>query len=238
MKEGAAGTTPEEVAAAVGLAERMMQREGISRAMLEVEGKAAPEVDELIKNFHDPLDRAKGKKLDRWRGMLAVIVGRAHGCEVYQSGPSLGLIGRPSDAEVVRYLYEHCAREIERLADDHCRGERRTFANNFRIGCVEAIHTVIKREHEAARAEERAAATTSSALVVVNQAIALLDVRAKQAAKWGKVHMKLRSGSSSLIRGDATARAMGRAAGAGIYGSAKPGIDGSGRVAGRIGGSK
>lgn len=53
-KEGAGGTTPEEVATALALAQRIMEREGLTRAMLEIAGQVQ-EPEEDIRVFSDPL---------------------------------------------------------------------------------------------------------------------------------------------------------------------------------------
>jgi hypothetical protein len=146
-------------------------------------------------------------------------------CKCYRSGSELRIIGRPSDASTVRYLFSYVVREIDRLTkeESNLRGNPgRTWCNNFRLG---AVHEINRRLEEAAR-EARAAMKkeaddgdtmgTGTALVLVNNAIAKLDDRTAAVEDYGKRKLRLRSGSSSHSRYDAGARAAGKRAGASI----------------------
>lgn len=223
-KEHAPGTTPAEVAAALAMATRLMERDGLTRAALEVDG-AAEEPDEDVREFRDPLDAQRGN-VASWRGRLAMVLGEHCACQVYQSrGLGLMLVGRPSDADTLRYLFAYCAREIDSLTREHCAGEGRTYANNFRIGCVDAIARAVRAERAAERDAARAAAQTSTALVLVDRAIQVMDRRLADAQRYGREKLNLRSRSASAGRADWNARAHGSSAGASIYpGGKRPGI--------------
>ena len=227
-KEGAAGTTPEEVAASIALAMRFMEREGITRAMLEMEGVSTDEPVELADIFDVPLDGELHKSLISWKLRLGNVIARSRGCFTWQHGGAIKLAGQPSDVDAVRYLYTYCAKEISRIAKLHGRGNGKTWNNNFKIGCVEAISQAIENEKHAERAQQReASAKTAGALVLVNNAIAQLDRRYDEAK--AVTYAKIKFGSAKAQHAtnySADARAAGRAAGSGIYPNKRLAISG------------
>ena len=215
-KEHAPGTTPQEVAAALAMATRLLEREGLTRAALT----DAPEKIELV---GEPLD--KQRRLSRWRASLGSTLARHFGCSIYQTmGVGLMIVGKPSDAETVRYLYAYCTREIDRLAASHARGRGATYANNFRLGCVCAIANAIRAERDAERDAQRAAAGTPGALVVLNGAIARMDSAADAAARYARERLNLRQTRATGSRYDSAGRAAGEAAGASIYPGKRTGL--------------
>jgi len=221
-KEGAEGTTPQEVATALALAQRLLEREGLTRESLAVESHAE-ETEEIIKS-DDPLFEA-GAKIT-WKGSLAYSLAKENGVATCWRGTKIMMVGKPSNILVVRYLFAYCEREIQRITARHSRGLGKTWANNFRLGCVEAIRESIRAEKEAERAAQRAAAS-GSALVVLNQAIARMDQQFSDAYAFLRSGTRLRSVSVN-VRTDSSARAAGRVAGASIY-------PGNGQRAPRIG---
>jgi hypothetical protein len=202
-----------EAAVAIGKAQALMEQHSISQAMLETpaEEDAGP-----IRAWEDPL----AKKTGRWQGSLSVYLSRANGCQVYRSQGFLRIIGRAPNVQTVRYLFSYCSHEIERLTNQH-RGNGRTWLNNFRLGCVEAIHDSIKRERAAIRDSMRQKAETQNsdgrALMVVNRAIVKVDNEYQEALAFGRYKLGLRAGSSSRSTYDPGARETGRKAGASIY---------------------
>lgn len=220
-KEGAEGTTPEEVAASLALAQRLLEREGLTRESLALGGSADAEPEEDMVKCPDPLE-GTGGKLAVWKNYLGVILTKENGCAGYRGPDGLILIGRPSDIQVIRYLFAYCAREIDRLAKAYCKGCGATYANNFRLGCVDAIAKAIKTQKDAERAAQRAV-VTGSALLVLDRAIIAMDQRAKDADAFMRTGVRLRTRTAASVRGDAGARAAGRAAGASIYPGGAPG---------------
>ena len=228
-KEGAAGTTPAEVAVSIALAMRLMEREGITRAMLEMEGVSTDEPVELADIFDAPLDGELGKSLITWKLRLGSVLAHSRGCYNWVRGGAIQLAGRPSDVDAVRYLYAYCAKEISRIAKAHGRGNGKTWNNNFKLGCVDAISQAIENEKHAERAQQReAAAKTAGALVLVNNAIAKIDKRVSEAKAVAETKLKFGKGRPGhSYAGDQGARAAGRAAGSSIYPSKRPAIGGT-----------
>ncbi|MBW2560015.1 MAG: DUF2786 domain-containing protein [Deltaproteobacteria bacterium] len=217
---------PNEAASAVAMAARLMERHAITETAVEL-SEADPATAEEIKSFEEPLG-ASGS----WRSRLALALAKANGCSTWRTGNQLRLIGRPSGAEKVRYLFSYCSKEIDRITRKNTRGEGRTYANNYRIGMVDAIAEAIIKEREGVRAEMRTEAQErgSSALVVVNNAIAVIDRGHEDSRAFGRRKLGLVRGGGSRSRYDPNARGEGKAAGAGVYpGGASGGGIGSGR---------
>lgn len=227
-KEGAHGTTPEEVAASLALAQRLLEREGLTRESLQASGEADEPEETMVKSS-EPLFGSREMQASTWRGYLAGVLAQANGCVQYRSGGAYFLVGRPSDIQVIRYLFAYCEREIDRLTRGACVGQGRTYANNFRIGCVDAIHKAIQAERDAERAQQRAAAT-GGALVLLDRAIALRDARVRDADALMRMGTRVRTGRATF-RSDNGARSAGQAAGASIYpGSGKGARIGAGSL--------
>lgn len=204
---------PNESAAAAAMAQKLMDRHAITSDMLELEtGEAKPA--EEVRSWEEPL----GKAGARWRGALAVHLCRANGCMPYRSGKVYHVIGTASGVDAVRYLFAHCVREVNRLSAKHARGNGRTWANNFRLGCVDAIAKAIKTEREALLGEIREEYQGTSALVPLEKAIQRVERDYRAAESFGHVKLGLRGGGSYRVNGHAGARESGRTAGAGIYG--------------------
>ena len=213
--------TPEEAASAAAMAQRLIAEHQLSTAMLSLDTDTPAEPDEDIVDF----GARPGGALDadysaRWHGTLAVIVAAANGCKPYRTGKTLHLIGRPSDADSVRYMYAFLRRQVDEISDRDGRGMGITWRNNFRTGMVETIGRRLQAAQRQVFDEARAAAVqtddtraTSTALVRVNTAIARVEQRKASVDTWAKSNMKLRTVSSSGGRYDPSARAMGREAG-------------------------
>lgn len=202
------GATPAEAAAAMGRAQHLMDRYKIDAVMAE--GFDDEPIEE-IRDWNDPLDTMAGRSMPTWLGRLAVKIAKANGCQVYQSvgndgRKTLNIIGGASDATAARYLYKWIRRQIEEMAGDYA-GNGRTWLNNWRLGVVETVGHRLKE----GRAEAvRATVADGHALVVVENAVAKIDARADEAARWGRVNLGLSRGGHAQSRYDGGARAQGR----------------------------
>jgi len=212
-------SNPHEAALAAARAQDLIDRHRLSQTVLELDPPpSAPAVDrEPIMNFKDaPLDGRP--RLERWRTELAVAVARANACRIYLHGSSLMLVGRPSDAETVRYLYGRLAHEVERLAADRGHGKGVSWRNNFRLGVVETIEDKLKAQRQTWRQQVRAEARGNpEALMRVDQALVRMVDRYLEVGAWMRTNMRLgtRSGGGS-VNYDRAAREAGRRAGQSI----------------------
>jgi len=207
-----------EAALAASRAQEIMDRFKLESFSLNYETNgSAP--DEPIKNYDfDPLD-AGTRRLASSRWRLFYAIAQCNQCKGYTSRfGGIAVVGRPSDVNTVRYLYAWLTREVDRLAERDCRGNGRTYANNYRIGVVETISERLAEQSrrtvaEVQREAEAQQSVNPMALVLVNQAVATLERRGKEVEQWIKSNLKLYSGSTSRFKADGSAREAGRKAG-------------------------
>lgn len=212
-KEHASGTTAEEVAAAIAMATRLLEREGLTRAALEIEQHTA---EESVKIANDPLWNSPQRR-SSWRMQVANVLTDHFGCFYFTRASSIMIVGKPSNIDTVRYLFAYCCNEIDLLTKEHCAGEGKTYANNFRIGCADAIDSAIKREKMSERQACKDAAGTSNALVLVNSAIARLDNERADSEKFAYSKLNFGASKAMPMSSDANARQHGQSAGSSIY---------------------
>lgn len=209
-----------EAATAAAMAQRLIDLHKLDVAALKDESAAEP-----IEDKHEPIDR----QYSTWRARLAVNIATLNGAKCYRDGKALCLVGRKSDVQTVRYLYQWLTQEVERLADNQPSGLGKTWYNNFRLGVIE---TLIVRLEEQKKATEKEAMTnafnTGGQLAASNVGAAIVRVAQDSAAveKWAEDNMKLRRGSSSRSNYDDGARQQGRRAGHSV------GLGGNGRSMG------
>lgn len=211
-----ASNNPNEAALAAAKAQELIDRYQLTQAMLAIEsGEARRGLDdEPIMNFADaPLDSPR--QLDRWRVTLAMILARRNACKIWSRGPHLMIVGRPSDAETVRYLYGWLSGEVERLTETRGAGKGRTWRNNFRLGVIDAIARKLKeQERSLARTMRAESRHNPQALMRLNQALSIMTERRMDVERWTRENMKLYAGSGGGgATYDQSARRAGRRAG-------------------------
>jgi Protein of unknown function (DUF2786) len=216
-KEGAGGTTPEEVAAALALATRLLESEGLTRAALELVNSNSFIEKESAQIFNEPLFGKPEKSKSSWRIRLASVLSRRFGCFCYITGGATFIVGCPSDADTIRYLFAYCEKEIDRITLTNCKGEGKTYSNNFRIGCIDAISESIEAEVKSERMKHQASAVNERALMIINNAIAQIDAKHSEAEKFAYAKLRLGKPTSMSYRSDYGAREAGRSAGESIY---------------------
>lgn len=217
LRLSTANNNAEEAASAAAKAQQLIDEHNLSAAMLALDS-AEPTVslDEPIVNFNDaPLHRAE--RLSRWRSQLAMSIAKFNGCMIWRQRGDLKIIGRPTDAETVRYLFGWLEREVERLATDYGKGFGKSWRDNFRLGVVETIAAKLAQQHQTFTEQTQAAAENPHALMRINQALASVADRTASVVRWQKANVKLRSGGAGhRTQYDATARELGRQAGRSI----------------------
>ena len=205
-----------EAALAAAKAQTLIDEHNLTASLLSLD-TATPEQDEPIEDFQKkgaPLDE-RGR--DVWKSHLASAISRANACRIYLQGGQIALVGRPSDAAAVRYLYAYLSREVERLCEKDGRGCGRTWRNNYRLGVVDTISRKLREERERFKREaQKAVESNTQALVRMNTALAKVEQRSIATADWVKANLKLRSYSGSSAAYNPNARNVGRKAGESI----------------------
>lgn len=204
-----------EAAAALKQAQKLMEKYRISEAMLE---SLTQEEEEEIEN--DVLHSSKGIRLSWWKRTLARTLAKVNGCKTYASKnhqdkiSMIMVVGEPSDASTVRYMYNYVANAIDRLTKTATaqRGSPgKTWCNSFRVGAVEMICGRLVEAYEEAR-QELLEEATGTALVKVSNAIAKLDKKFTDADQWAQDNIGLRK-QTTRRRIDEGAKSAGRRAG-------------------------
>jgi hypothetical protein len=206
------GASPEEAASAFAKAQDLMTRYKITQATIQ---DITLDNEEPIQDFYDsPLNEedAGKRKTAAWKWSLADSLAKHNGCSLFASRAKIIIVGKPSDVNCVRYLYEFCYRKIDQLTKQYCKGYGRTYANNFRLGCVDAIEAALEAERDKLK-QELLAANNERALVVLDKVL----VTRQQAKDFATDKYKLRKRSGHTYRGSDAARQSGYAAGQGIY---------------------
>jgi len=222
-----------EAALAAAKAQELIDKHNLSATLLALEqAQPVDTLDEPIQDFSAagaPLDSQKTAQT--WRSRLAVVVSRLNGCRVYTSGGDIALVGRPTDAETVRYLYGYLTREIERLTNEQGRGMGTSWRNNFRLGAVQGVTVKLYESRQAFERTVRAEAeaTSTMALMRVDNALARIDKHGATTEQWVEKNLKLYKQSAQRVNHDSRAREAGRRAGQSINVNAAKGALGNGQ---------
>lgn len=220
LKLAGNNTNAQEAAAAAAKAQALIDEYNLSETMLQLDNAPEAKPEEPVYDFYamgSPLDSQKTQQ--SWRQRLAVVISRLNGCRVYISGGDLALVGRPSDAETVRYLYGYLTNETNRLTEQYGRGMGVSWRNNFRLGVVDTVSRKLHETHKQFENDVRAQATTSMALVRVNTALAKIEQKGKDVDSWISTNLILRKGGAAMnqrVSYNGQARATGRRAGESI----------------------
>lgn len=215
----AQSSNPNESALAAGKAQEIIDRFKLGALSAEFETNGHTEPAEPIQDFQaDPL--APGKKLATWKWRLFVTIGKQNQCKGYLSRyGGIAVVGRPSDVQVVRYVFNWLVNEVERLAQSHCRGYGISFANNFRIGVVQTVCERLEAQRKETdqavqhEAQQAVIAGSTMALVRVQNAIVKRAQQLEEVQDWMKRNLDLRSSSRSAGAYNPSARELGRKAG-------------------------
>jgi hypothetical protein len=215
-------SNPNEAALAAGKAQEIIDRYKLGALSADFDDNGH-NPDEPIKDFgSDPIEPSG--RLATWKWRLFSTITAQNQCKGYVSrsagGKGLAIIGRPSDAQTVRYIFGWLRAEVDRLAEKECRGFGITYANNFRIGAAEEIGKRLEIQREATdkavmrEAEtEVASGTNSMAVMRLNTALVRREKQLAQVGAWAKQNLRLVSRSVGGGRSDNVARAHGRLAG-------------------------
>lgn len=214
---------PHEAALAAAKAQEIIERYKLTGMDLNLES-TREENNEPVREFQAPLDEG-GAVVATWKMRLAMAIARVNQCQVYSQGGAIKIVGRASDAEAVRYLYAFVVREVDRLTLRDAKGNGRTWANNFRIGCVETVARALNDQRDATvnAVKKEAEVSGGSAIVLVQNSLARIEKRTEETEAWVKSNLKLRSRSVRFSQ-DAGAREAGRKAGREISLGAKHGL--------------
>lgn len=193
-----------EAALAAAKAQEMMDKYRIDAAAVDVNGDGQKNPDEPIEDYTktEPLDKL-GRKGASWKSILAGGLGRVNNCRSYRSWARnehgayhqvLGIVGRKSDVQVVRYMYQYLVREIDRLTKELAHGNGRSFCNAFRLGAVATVRERLQEAKAKTEREMREQAETMQARIRVEKALVRVDNQKLEVDIWVRRHLHLGSG--------------------------------------------
>lgn len=161
--------------------------------------------DEPIEDARDaPLEVSR--RLRKWKVALACALADVNGCVAYTAqhpdGEAIIVVGRATDREAVRALWDGLVRRVEWLSATHGAGRSKRWHEGFRIG---AVQTIAER---LLAAERPSVSDVPGSLVLLDRAIARHQDRLD---RFVAERMRLEPGRS--LRVDARAYDLGRARG-------------------------
>lgn len=207
-----------EASAAAAAAQMLMSRHAIDTAMLSTDT-----AEEQVET--DILSAVEGTQCATWRSSLAVAVCEVNNAKSYRTGPTLKIIGRPTDAAKARYIFAHVAQQLEQI----CRAESaergspgRTWSNNFKLGAAIEVARRLRAAHAQVIADMKHEANagdtmgTGAALVLVRGGLAKLEKVKADVDLYGRIKLNLRAGTRVKSRYSRDGRDAGTRAGASI----------------------
>jgi hypothetical protein len=202
-------TNVNEAAQAAARAQELLFRHKLSMADVEIETGVREGVGILNVDEETELQL-------KWKMSLMNAVAHGGYCKLVISRPfgdngkrfaRFSIIGKPSDAQTVSYMYSFLLNEINRLCDELAAGKGFAFRNSFRVGATTAIY---QRLADQRAAQERPAMNvTETALVIVKRGDA--EIATFMAKKYGGKLKDSRGPRSSVASGFEAGRAAGRA---------------------------
>jgi hypothetical protein len=129
------------------------------------------------------LSQSKGKATTNWHRTLISVIADTNFCRVvwWKGTKDVGIVGRRHNQEVVTYLYEYLAAEIQRLADQGWKdsGYQHVAVDPWfgvhptkwkKSFCLGAVAVVSERLHKQRAEDEKQVGTDSMALVTQEDA--------------------------------------------------------------------
>lgn len=222
-----------EAALAAAKAQEIIDKYKLDVTSVDFEQQEKQRDDEPIQDFwNDPLDNTTNNG-SRWSTNLASVISRVNQCRILVShganahGTRIGVIGRPSDVQTVRYVYAWLKREVERLCKENTGGNSGTYKRHYCLGVVDTIGRKLREQQKATQAT----ATTNQgnnpfALVLVKNAIVKIQQRDQAVQKFVDDKYKSKSRASQEQIRDTGGRSHGQRDGHNVrFNAAKTGIN-------------
>ena len=190
----ATSSNQHEAAMAAAKAQTLIDENNLADALLQLDGAAeAPEEPIIDFGSREALDDTSPGKLIRWRTALASRLCQVNGCRLWRDSGVLHIVGRPSDVSAVRYLYGYLSHEVERLAKVNGSGCGRTWLNNYRLGCVDAINHRLQEQHRKFAADRRnLVCGNPQALMRIDNALAKVERKGEEVQRFMEREMGIK----------------------------------------------
>jgi hypothetical protein len=183
-----------EAQSAAARAQKLMMEYNIEQCVDRVSANVP---QENIENFsNDPIE--KTGRFENWKFSLLGAICKINSCQAvksrtYKQGTAVYMVGRKTDVQTVKYIYQYLIREIEHLADRQ-RGMGRAYIASYKVGCVFGVNENLQKGYDDAFKEKYAEAAShgTQALMRIDNAKSSLEAKTKELDIWVKDNMKLR----------------------------------------------
>lgn len=241
LRLAAGNANVNEAAAAAAKAQEL-----VDRYKLEL-GELDGEIEEITSGEESLFESGRTVK---WKSLLALRLAHANGCHVWTIQPSQDLrrsgykqkvkvVGKPSNIQILRYLFGTLVRELERLSANSWKQNQAYWENvrrltphshalDFKLGAVRAIGERLKEERQKVRSQH------SALYGALSLALVRFDNEAAEAQRWLEERLEgLVPVVNKTDASDESAFAAGYKAGRGI--AMTKGIEQGGKTRGQLG---
>lgn len=155
----------------------------------------------------------------QWTIRLADIIAKQNACRCFwhtkpTSSSCIKIVGRPSDVQAVRYLFEWLNREVRRLRRIECKGRSRKYQIDFSLGVVDTIYRKMHQQRKETIETVKKEAANPFALVRVEQSIAKMEAKSHEVAAWVEQNVNINKDWKGFRKqADLSARTHGQQAG-------------------------
>jgi len=144
---------PNEAATAFAKAQELIDKYKLSLLLLEEDDTSSSFNEEITEEVMNVM----GKSYSSWGSRLSYIIANANDCRTYMTKTIMNqtrmavliIVGKPSNAALARYLFDHIKSEIERLSIRDCKGMGKTYANSYKLGAIDTIKQKLDKQREA-----------------------------------------------------------------------------------------
>lgn len=109
-----------EAALAAARAQEIIERYKLTGVSADINVESAEEPDEPIHKFTEPISEDRNHPTSTWKVRLALGIAAVNQCRIYYGSfhdgmKTMMIVGRASDAQTVRYLYDYLRRAGEEV---------------------------------------------------------------------------------------------------------------------------
>lgn len=147
-------SSAEEAATAAAIANKLIDQYRLSASDFE---EASEEVDPMMEDDQSIYETGR---IVSWKSNLAIMLSKHYGCAIYNSiyypngrkSTRYKLVGRKSDLEITRYMFNWLVLECSRLAEKEAYGRGRVFANSYCEGFVSGVNRQLNQSRQEVQA--------------------------------------------------------------------------------------
>lgn len=180
-----------EAAAALAKAQELMLQYRIDRVGVEASSESRDIIEMILHG-----EGCGGTRIATWKLNIARHISESNGCTTYYTiGSSIKGVGRESDLQIVKYLFDYVEAQVETLCKAASKLQRdtipgwnksegRIYANNFKLGAASTIGVRLEQSIKKVKEAQYKLASDNNdvtALVRLDAAFSSLEAHRKEA---------------------------------------------------------